>query len=143
MISVFSCKKKDTTPAPATPTPAQTIVGKYLLTAKTTTKNSVITNELASRLACDADNIAEFTADGKIIYTSGAVKCDPAEISYQGTYTLSSDGKRITLRFVDAGISEYGYEVVELTTKTLKYGNFNLVVSATTTISEDYTYTKI
>lgn len=140
LVTVFSCSKKDATPSL---TPTQMIIGKYLLTAQTTTENGVIKNELLSRLACAADDVVEFTADGKIIYTSGATKCDPTEISYSGTYTLSNGGKWLNLKFVDAySSSEYGYEVITLTEKTLKFGNLNLVINGTT-LSLDYTYTKI
>jgi hypothetical protein len=63
--------------------------------------------------ACNADDCTRFTEDGKTILDEGGSKCiatDPQTV--EGTYTLSEDGKTLTLK---QGPSSFDFTVDELT----------------------------
>lgn len=48
--------------------------------------------------ACSKDDCSGFTSDGKTSFDEGATKCDPSDPqTSSGTYTLSEDGKILTV----------------------------------------------
>ncbi len=48
--------------------------------------------------ACSKDDCTSYTSDGKTNFDEGATKCDPSDPQTStGTYTLSEDGKILTL----------------------------------------------
>ncbi len=144
VASVLSCKKSEPTPAP---TPAQKIVGKYKITAATSTTNGVVKDDLASRPACAADDIREFTTDGKFIRSEGATSCTPPSSTVTASYALSADGKTLTLTGTSSsGVTETEiYTVVELTDSILKitFTRTEINAGVTTTATFNTTLTKV
>ncbi len=138
VATVFSCKKKD-----PELTPAQKIVGKYKNTASTSTISGVTTNDLDGRPACQADDISEFTSDGKLLFSEGATSCTPPNtFAGTGTYILSADGKSITITFTDGSSSDTQvYTVQELTGAILKLSTSFTFAGITAT--SNITLTKI
>ena len=113
VVTTFTACKKDD-PAPA-PTPAQLIVGKWKKVTATVTRGSVTISDPA----CNLDDTFEFTASGSVIVTENT-KCDPSEpATLTGTYSLSLDGKTLTL---DTEV----FNVSELTSTSLKVTESNV-----------------
>ncbi len=142
VATVLSCKKTEPTPEL---TPAQKIVGKYKMTVNTATINGVVTNRLAGRPTCELDNITEFTTDGKYIDSEGATSCTPARNTETLFYTVSVDGKTLTLTDVGRTGSSI-YAIVELTDTLLKQSiTYNYIDRAgvATVEKQDFTFTKI
>ena len=98
VATVFTACKKDD-PAP---TPAQLIVGKWKIVTYTATSGAVT----VAAPACEMDNTTEFTAGGSAIETENT-KCntsDPATSTL--TYSISTDGKTLTLGTGTASVGE-------------------------------------
>lgn len=74
---------------------------------------------------CDKDDCTSFKSDKTLTIDEGAVKCDPSDPqSTPGTWSLSSDGKTMTLTDTGLGITLTG-NVVELSdTKLVLEINF-------------------
>ncbi len=127
VASVLSCKKSE-----PEPTPAQKIVGKYTLTAQSKVITTLATgavettpDNLINRPACAADDITEFTADGKVLFTQGAIICPssaPASVTVI-TYILSADAKTVTLTFTNPSFptDTQILTIVELTGSVLRF----------------------
>ncbi len=129
-------------------TVAEKIVGKYLLTASTRTVNGVTENQLLNRPACEADDITEFTTDGKFISSDGATACTPPRtFGLPGSYVISADGKTLTFTFTNSSgvTSVETYTVVELTSSVLKLSFTRTETNGgvTTTAIFNFTLTKI
>lgn len=103
-----------------------TVAPSVLLTAKswkiadigvTTAGGSAST--LSFLAACDKDDLTMYKADGKIVLSEGATKCDPGDEQETpgGTWTLSTDGKTLTEK---VGTTSTVYTVKELTAGSLK-----------------------
>lgn len=108
VASVSSCKKSSD-PAVA---PAVAIIGKWKAVSASV---SFLGQESNSPIqACEADNITEFFTSPKVTVTEGALKCDPSDPAVtNGSYTLSADGKTLTL-------DGFNQTVVELSSSTMK-----------------------
>ena len=146
IATVLSCKKSE--PAPEL-TPAQKIVGKYKRTAATSSSGGVSRDLLATRPACAADDVTEFMADGKVLNSEGASSCTPARVTTTDAYTLSADGKTLTLPIIANGITvSAAFTVEELTVSVLRcYTIFTDPTGApngtSITVRSDFTLTKI
>ncbi len=142
VASVFSCKKKD-----VELTPAQKIVGKYKVTANTTTINSVVENNLTNEPACYTDNIWEFTTNFKTIISEGATSCPTPRPTQTVSYALASDGKTLTFTGTNTSGTNFteAYIVQELTSAVLKISLTRTYVDlgVTITAKNDLTLTKI
>jgi len=83
-ITVSSCKKDTLTP-------------KEMLTAKSWKLSSSKVNGVETIEDCSKDDIMTFAADGTYSTTVGAITCYVGDINTTGVWTLSSDGKTLTL----------------------------------------------
>lgn len=61
---------------------------------------------------CSKDDLLKFETNGTFTYGPGIIKCDQSETIEGGTYSLSSDGKSITLNV--EGVTGV-HTIVELT----------------------------
>ncbi len=142
VATVFSCKKSD-----PELTPAQKIVGKYKITANTTTINNVVENNLTDEPACYTDNVWEFTTDFKTIISEGATSCPTPSQTQTVSYVLASDGKTLTFTGTNGMGNTFSeiYIVPELTSAVLKISRTDTYVDlgVTTTAKNDVTLTKI
>ena len=143
VATVLSCKKSE-----PELTPAQKIVGKYKVTANTSTENGVVEDNLIGRKACQADDITEFTTDGKILDSEGATACTPPRgLSQPIPYSISADGKTLTLTFTSSSgvVEKEDFVISALTGTILAFGNTRTETNAgvTTTRSFSVTFTKI
>jgi hypothetical protein len=86
-MSVSSCKKDS----------SNTLTPKEMLTAKSWKLSSYKLNGVEAMDDCLKDDIIAFAANGTYSNIVGAITCYDGEINYSGTWTLSSDGKTITL----------------------------------------------
>ncbi len=145
VATVLSCKKKD-----VELTPAQKIVGKYKFTASSSISNGITRDNLSGRPVCVADDISEFTTDGKLIDSEGATSCTPPRsFGASRTYVLSPDGKALTVTSTDnsSGVVRSDiYTVEELTDSILKVTitiTENIQNGGTITVKVNSTLTKI
>lgn len=113
-LAIVGCKKDE-------PTPTE------ILTAGTCWKMTLLEGyDTANGLwvsvpieDCDADNCFTFKANQDFVVEEGAAKCNPDDPqSSKGTWSLSSDGKKLSLS--DAGDTEVG-TLVELVEGKLVY----------------------
>lgn len=100
-IVFYGCKKDE---APG--------FNKDYLTAKQWQPSSAKDNGVAIVIqACVKDDLMKFATNGIFTYDPSIIKCDQSETIYAGTYSLSSDGKSITLN-VEGGTAVH--TIVEL-----------------------------
>ncbi len=95
IISVFSCGTSSNTPAPSTSTQSL-LIGKWKVSTITLTDNGQIVNYL-SIFPFLADDTQEFKANGTTTYDPNILKVDPAQQTETLNYTLSANGKSLTL----------------------------------------------
>ena len=124
------------------------IVGKYTLTASTRTRDGVVENNLTGRDACRADDISEFTTDGKLIESEGATACTPPRtFGLPAPYSISADGKTLTITLTDnSGVVRTElYTIEEFINSALKLSITRTGTNAgvTTTATFNFTLTKI
>jgi|SRR5665647_2350467 len=90
-IVITSCKKD-----------AASISKKELLTSNQWKFLSSKTNGVADVIDnCEKDDFTIFSSNGTYAWNPTTVKCDPSETIQNGTWTLSSDEKTLTLDDVD------------------------------------------
>lgn len=83
---------------------------------------------------CDKDDLVFFNTDGTVTEDAGAIKCDPDDPQQTdgGTWTLSDDGKTITMSSSISGVEE------DITGQISTLDNSNFVF--TVTLTEDFGY---
>ena len=87
-LSTISCSKKD----------SSSKTSKELLTSKKWSQLTFKINGIVEvQDACQSDNYIQFSSDGTYVYNPGTVKCYTGETAQTGTWTLSSDGKTLTV----------------------------------------------
>jgi hypothetical protein len=86
-MSVSSCKKDDSNSS----TP------KGILTSKSWKLSSLKINGVETIEDCNKDDIMTFAANGTYTTTVGAITCYDGETNTSGTWSLSSDGKTLTV----------------------------------------------
>jgi len=86
-MSVSSCKKDESNAS----TP------KDILTAKSWKLSSMKVNGIETIEDCSKDDIMTFAANGTYSTTVGAITCYDGETNTSGTWTLSNDGKTLTV----------------------------------------------
>ena len=83
-ITVTSCKKDKLTP-------------KEMLTAKSWKLSSSKVNGVETIEDCSKDDILIFAVNGTYSMTVGSILCYDGDTNYTGSWTLSADGKTITV----------------------------------------------
>ncbi|MCS6796240.1 MAG: lipocalin family protein [Raineya sp.] len=134
-LTTFSgCKKKKQDPSPQ-----ERILGKWRITAWTIREGNNVFDLYAIMDACAKDDYWEFRTGGVLAINEGATKCSPSDPQETtGNYTLSADGKTLTI--TESG-SNTVFEVVELSSTTMK-----LKITQTNngvTVTSEITFTKI
>ena len=110
-MCVLSCGTSNNTPMPST-SAQSLLIGKWKVSTITLTDNGQTINYfLISPFL--ADDIQEFKANGTTTYDPNILKADPAQQTETGSYTLSSNGKTLTLESIVT-------EVLQLDATTLK-----------------------
>ena len=85
-MSVSSCKKDETNKS-----------AKEILMSKSWKMSSSKLNGVETIEDCVKDDFLTFAANGTYTYNVGAITCSEYDTSYSGTWTLSADGKTITV----------------------------------------------
>jgi hypothetical protein len=85
-LSLSSCKKDDGAKSP-----------KEILTSKSWKMISSKLNGVETIQECDKDDYITFAANGTYNYNVSAIKCYDGDENYSGVWTLSNDGKTITV----------------------------------------------
>ena len=86
-ITISSCKKDESTKS-----------AKEILTSKSWKVLSSKINGVAEVIEdCQKDDILSFALSGTYTYNVGTNKCDADETTYDGTWSLSANGKTITV----------------------------------------------
>ena len=131
-IALTSCKKEEIT----TKTPTEYLTaGNWKVTGMTINPGIevlgvVVTNIYALGVQdCTKDDLITFNTDGKLTEDEGPTKCDPddPQTTNDGTWTLSDDGKTLTIL--------YPGDDPEIATITTLNGT-NLII--TSTLIEDF-----
>jgi hypothetical protein len=85
-LSLSSCKKDEGAKSP-----------KEILTSKSWKMVSSKLNGVETLEDCDKDDYLTFAANGTYIYNVSTIKCYDGDENYSGVWTLSDDGKTITV----------------------------------------------
>lgn len=86
-LTVTSCKKDNATKS-----------NKDILTSKSWKISSMKINGVAWTVdACSKDDIIIFATNGTFTNNPGAIKCDPNETTTTDSWSLSDDGKYLTI----------------------------------------------
>ncbi len=134
VITLASCKKEETTITTKTPTEYLT-AGNWKVTGMTINPGIevlgvVLTDIYALGIEdCTKDDLITFNTDGTLTEDEGASKCNPddPQTTNDGTWTLSDDGKTLTIL--------YPGDDPEIATITTLNGT-NLII--TSTLIEDF-----
>jgi triacylglycerol esterase/lipase EstA (alpha/beta hydrolase family) len=86
-MSVSSCKKDE----------SNTSTPKDILTSKSWKLSSLKVNGVETIEDCNKDDIMTFAANGTYTTTVGAITCYSGETNTTGTWSLSTDGKTLTV----------------------------------------------
>jgi hypothetical protein len=125
-LSIFSCKKDEKTAK-------EYLIGKWMATAMTVSPAMDGVTDMFSTTPCDKDDIIIFNANGTVTNDEGVIKCNAADpqTTSGGTWTLSADGKTLTL-------TSTNNEIQVLTIVTLSSTSF---VGTMTIVFNGVTYT--
>jgi hypothetical protein len=93
-LTVTSCKKDETTKS-----------AKEILTSKSWKMSSSKHNGIEVIEDCTKDDILTFATDGTFTATVGSITCYFGETGYSGAWTLSNDGKNLTMDEYPASVS--------------------------------------
>lgn len=125
MLMLAACGKKGDTPVP-TKAPTELLAGTSSKTwafkngslTAASSPNQPIDVKVVLQ-ACDLDNMTIFKANGTVLTDEGATKCSVTtpQLQDKGTWTLSTDGKKLTIK--DSLGSNEDLDIVELTETTL------------------------
>ena len=108
---MFSCGTSNNTPTPST-SAQSLLIGKWKVSTITLTDNGQTINYFLI-FPFLADDIQEFKANGITTYDPNILKADPAQQTETLNYTLSANGKSLTLGSIVT-------EVLQLDATTLK-----------------------
>ncbi len=89
VLILSSCSKKEEKTSPLTP--------KEILTSKSWKITSTKVNGVEMLQDCEKDDVLTFLTNGTYTYNVGTNKCDANDTNYTGTWTISDDGKTMTL----------------------------------------------
>jgi hypothetical protein len=136
ITAVYACKKKEST-TDTTPTPTKTQKdylqeGKWQITSIRYSSLAGSGDACDTMPACRKDNMATFNANGKIYSDEGATKCSSSspQVDSSGTWSLTSDYKKLTANVSWVPTSNKTFEVLELTSTVLKLAQtFDTVIS--------------
>jgi hypothetical protein len=87
MMSVSFCKKDE----------SNTVTPKEMLTSKSWKMTSMKVNGMEILEDCTKDDIMTFAGTGTYSTSVGTITCYDGETNNSGTWTLSSDGKTLTV----------------------------------------------
>ncbi len=122
------------------------IAGRYLITERTSTVGTTVTDQFPTFIPCIRDDIFEYTSDGRITRTDAGTLCTFGVIFNPTTYAISADGKTLTSNQDNNGvITATIFTIEELTGSMFKTSRVVTDTSGgvTTTTTFRYTYTKI
>jgi hypothetical protein len=86
-ITISSCKKDESTKS-----------SKEIMTSKSWKVSSSKTDGVAEVIEdCQKDDILTFASSGTYTYNVGANTCNADETTYDGSWSLSADGKTLTV----------------------------------------------
>ncbi|WP_448530035.1 hypothetical protein [Raineya sp.] len=133
-----ACKKKTKDPSPQ-----EKILGKWRMTAWTlrASNSTTVFDLYAITEPCEKDNYLEYKNGGVIVQNEGATKCSPSDPQEEtGSYSLSADGKTLTITF---GGNTTNFEVLELTTTTKKLKTTEVDNNTGITYTMEVSFSKI
>jgi Lipocalin-like domain len=136
---LMQCKKKDETPPK---TPAELIVGSWVLTANTYSpgydffgNGQLVTDAFPLYDACQKDDITTFKTNSEGEFNEGATKCDPGDPqSVPFLWTLTNNNTNLNISAVA------DFTIVQLDNTTLKISD--TFVEGGVTYTETFVFTR-
>jgi hypothetical protein len=137
VAALGACKKNNETSPEASRTELLT-TKSWRMSAATTTKGTVKTDEYAATQACERDNLIKFNTNKSVVVDEGATRCDPADPQTQiSTWDFNNDQTKLTIP-ISPGLS-IAADIVELSATTLHVRYIDTSTSPTETY--DYVFT--
>ena len=94
--------------------------GEWKQNSLTFTVSGATLDLFALQAACDKDDLTKFNADRTVTFKTGAIKCTPTEMDYNGTWVLTSNDTKLTVTDPqETGPGGTNFDVVELTASRL------------------------